>query len=443
MPDIERISVEDAVRIGITLHKEGRIDEAREMYAEILDAAPGQPDAMHYLGVLNHQTGASEEGAELIRQAIKLAPGDASIRSNYGNVLQQLGRLEEAEEAYRQTLQLDPALVEAHCNLGVVLRRQKKTDEAEAALLNALSLDPEHADSHQNLGNIYKSRKDFDRAIEHYRSASQYCTGAAANRLGLTLADTLRRAGRSEESVVVLRECAARDPEEPIARHLLAALTGENVPARASDAYLRKTFDSFAPTFDEVLQRLHYRAPRLVAERLDALLDGVPSPRDVLDAGCGTGLSGELLKPHAGRLVGVDLSSVMLQEARAKHIYDELVEAEITAYLEANSCAFDVIACVDAFVYFGALDEVLVAAHGALRPGGWMCFTVEKTHATAGVEGGYEIAGHGRYQHAVAYIEDVMSSNGFTSTETRDVILRLEMGQAVGGLLVSGRRTSA
>ena len=443
MPDIERISVEEAVRVGIALHKEGRIDEAREMYAEILDVTPGQPDAMHYLGVLNHQTGASEEGAELIRQAIELAPEDASMRSNYGNVLQQLGRLEEAEEAYRETLKLDPALVEAHCNLGVVLRRLKKTEDAEAALLKALSLDPQHSDSHQNLGNIYRSRTDFDRAIEHYRSASQYYTGAAANRLGLTLADTLRRAGRPEESVVVLRECVARDPEEPIARHLLAALTGENVPSQASDAYVRKTFDSFAPTFDEVLQRLHYRAPRLVAERLDALLKDSRSARDVLDAGCGTGLSGELLKPHARRLVGVDLSSAMLEEARAKHVYDELLEAEITAYLDANPGAFDVVACVDAFVYFGALDDALAAAHGALRPGGWVCFTVEKTEATAGVAGGYEIAGHGRYQHSAAYIEEVMSIHGFTSMVTEEVILRLEMGQAVGGLLVSGRRTSA
>ena len=443
MPDIERISVEDAVRIGMTLHKEGRIDEAREMYAEILDATPGQPDALHYLGVLNHQTGASEEGAELIRQAIELAPGNASMRSNYGNVLQQLGRLEEAEEAYRQTLQLDPALVEAHYNLGVVLRRRNKTEEAEGALLNALRLDPQHSDSHQNLGNIYRSRKQFDLAIEHYQSASAHYAGAAANRLGLTLADTLRRAGRSDESAVVLRECVTRDPEEPIGRHLLAALTGENVPPRASDAYVRKAFDSFAPTFDEVLQRLHYRAPRLVAERLDGLLDGTRSTRDVLDAGCGTGLSGELLKPHASRLVGVDLSSVMLKEARAKLIYDELVEAEITAYLDANPGAFDVVACVDAFVYFGALDDVLAAAHGSLRPDGWVCFTVEKTDATAGVAGGYQIAGHGRYQHSAAYIEEVMSIHGFNSMVTEEVILRLEMGQAVGGLLVSGRRTYA
>ena len=37
----------------------------------------------------------------------------------------------------------------------------------------------------------------------------------------------------------------------------------------------------------------------------------------VLDAGCGTGLCGPLLRPYAKRLVGVDLSSGMLERARA------------------------------------------------------------------------------------------------------------------------------
>ena len=49
MPQIDKISVEDAVRIGISLHKEGHVEEAEVVYRDILNAAPGQPDALHFL----------------------------------------------------------------------------------------------------------------------------------------------------------------------------------------------------------------------------------------------------------------------------------------------------------------------------------------------------------------------------------------------------------
>ena len=57
---------------------------------------------------------------------------------------------------------------------------------------------------------------------------------------------------------------------------------------------------------------------------------------EVLDAGCGTGLAAPLLGPYARRLVGVDLSGAMLEQARALPQYDELVE-ELTKFPKKKS----------------------------------------------------------------------------------------------------------
>src|SRR4029450_3384975 len=102
---------------------------------------------------------------------------------------------------------------------------------------------------------------------------------------------------------------------------------------RASDAYIEKTFDSFAASFDSKLAKLSYRAPELITEMLKR--PGLPPSKslDILDAGCGTGLCGPLLAPYARRLVGVDLSERMLAQARTRGVYDELVKGELTAYL--------------------------------------------------------------------------------------------------------------
>ena len=71
-----------------------------------------------------------------------------------------------------------------------------------------------------------------------------------------------------------------------------------------------------------------------VPERLGELLDPVLEDRSnlsILDLGCGTGLSGLMLRRRARHLTGVDLSPEMVEKARARGIYDRLEVGEITA----------------------------------------------------------------------------------------------------------------
>jgi hypothetical protein len=62
--------------------------------------------------------------------------------------------------------------------------------------------------------------------------------------------------GKMDEAAQIYRDCLIDSPEDPTARHLHAACTGEGVPERADDAYIRETFNSFAETFDTKLKRL-------------------------------------------------------------------------------------------------------------------------------------------------------------------------------------------
>ena len=67
----------------------------------------------------------------------------------------------------------------------------------------------------------------------------------------------------------------------------------------------------------------------------------------------------------------------MIEQARRRGGYDELVVAELCAFMRERPEAFDAIVSADTLVYFGALEEVCQAAHHALRPGGLFVFTVE------------------------------------------------------------------
>jgi predicted TPR repeat methyltransferase len=154
---------------------------------------------------------------------------------------------------------------------------------------------------------------------------------------------------------------------------------------------------------------------------------------DVLDAGCGTGLCGQLLAPYARRLVGVDLSTGMLSHAKKKHAYDALERAELTEYLRGNRETFDMIVSADTLVYFGALQPVIAAAAGALRQGGLFVFTLE--HAVdAGADVQYRLEWHGRYSHARTYVERCLAEAGLEAKGSH-ATLRMEAGAPVAGLV--------
>jgi predicted TPR repeat methyltransferase len=219
---------------------------------------------------------------------------------------------------------------------------------------------------------------------------------------------------------------------------MLAACSGEGVPSRASDAYVEKAFDAFASSFDAKLASLSYRAPALVTAMLATPGQEAAKSLDVLDAGCGTGLCGPLVAPHARRLIGVDLSSGMLAQAAERHVYDELVKGELTAYLRAHEASFDAILSADTLVYFGPLDEVFAAAAAALRPGGRFVFTLEEATGTD-VTNGHLLQANGRYCHTQEYVERALGEAGLRS-EVVHAELRMESGVPVAGLVVRATR---
>ena len=81
------MSVEDALRLAIHMHRTGEFDDAELLYKKILDTEPEHPDVLQFLGVLWHQRGHSDAAIAFIEKSIALDPGHAGRYNNLGNVL--------------------------------------------------------------------------------------------------------------------------------------------------------------------------------------------------------------------------------------------------------------------------------------------------------------------------------------------------------------------
>jgi predicted TPR repeat methyltransferase len=433
------VTLEEAVSIAIRFQQNEQWSAAEDIYRQVLEVAPDYPAAVHFAGVLAHQRGKSAEAEALIERSLTLESDRADWHSNLGIVLRDRLKLDEAAAAFRDAIAIDPTHANALSNLGVVLRAQGKLAESEAAYRAAIEVDPEHSDAYANLGILLNSQRRIHEAVLCFCKVITFRPRHPEARRLLALAHCTL--GETDKAVAVFEEWLQEEPGQPIALHMLAACSGHDVPERASDGFVEKTFDSFARSFDSKLAKLHYRAPALVAGALAETGVAASKGLDVLDAGCGTGLCGPLIEPYARRLVGVDLSARMLDQARARNVYDELVKGELTAFLRDVDAAYDVIVSADTLCYFGPLHEVAAAAAAALRPGGRFVFTVEELIGGES-DPGYSLSPHGRYAHARDYVERVLAAANLRST-IASAELRLEAGDPVAGLVVRATRPEA
>ena len=90
IPELQTLTIQQAIDLAHEYYNAGRLPDAENIYQQILQADPNQPDALHLLGVIAYLTGKSEFAVDLIPKSLAVKPSSA----------------------------------EAHCNLGVVQERQ-------------------------------------------------------------------------------------------------------------------------------------------------------------------------------------------------------------------------------------------------------------------------------------------------------------------------------
>jgi predicted TPR repeat methyltransferase len=455
---------------GIKLHQSGQLAEADTHYRKVLTIEPNNPDALHMSGVVALQQGRPERALALIVRARNGYPRMPELHNHLGMAQRALGRSEDALASFRTALLLNPRLADAHSNLVDLLADRGALQEALAQAQHSLRLEPRHPALYNSLGNVLQRLKRYDEAVAIYRSGlamhesgllqqnlgnalrelKDYPSAAAAyrramalephnHRICLTLGATLERIGQREAAEEAYREALRRHPGWDEAAFFLSALhnSQSEVPATAPAQYIAQLFDGYANTFEQhLIGKLNYRAPQLLCEAIRPHLP--EKPMHMLDLGCGTGLLGELLRPHAATLHGVDLSEKMLAEAKQRNVYDQLAQADIVAALSKHHASYDAVLASDVLIYIGDLEPLYRATTQSLRPGGLFAFTVEANRDSDT----FRLLPSRRYAHAATYLRALAEAHGFVELGLTSDVLRAQSGQDITGHIAVFRRTA-
>jgi len=152
--------------------------------------------------------------------------------------------------------------------------------------------------------------------------------------------------------------------------------TLDKVHSATNTQELIAAYDEWAEHYDsDLLQGFDYRTPHIASRMLlDSLQD---TDALILDAGCGTGLVGQVLHEQGfTNIHGLDYAAKMLDKAKEKNVYQKLFQADMTKPLEFQDNAYDAVICIGTFIHHHVGPQAFPELVRITKKGGLVCFSV-------------------------------------------------------------------
>jgi predicted TPR repeat methyltransferase len=348
--------------------------------------------------------GKAGEAAQGLKARLAAGRGGLLARLTLVEALVAAGDTQGALEEAREAVSLNPNIAVAVLALGEALLAADVLPTAIAELQRALRIDP-----------------DLPRARE-------------------LIAVAWLKAGEADKALEAL---GALEPSPQVDAMIAAAQAIKTAP-RSDAGYVRHLFDQFSADYDaRMIGQLSYAGPQILLDLAAMVMPGrlgasakagatIEKGLSILDLGCGTGLAGAVFKSLASKLDGVDLSPAMIEKARARGLYDQLIVADLETALAEAGPRYDLILAADTLVYLGDLRGVFNGVRARLAPEGYFLFTTEAKSGD-----GFELGPKRRWRHSDAYLRATAQAAGLSLAGLVAATPRFEANQPVEGFAVA------
>lgn len=410
------------------------------------------------------------EAAETLNRAQQMWPNDARVFMLAGLMAEKSGNIPAAFDALRRSVALDPLWTPGELQLALLYARRGMYDKAIAHAQKLTKREPNNALVLAHLVDFAHDSGNMELAISELRRGLTYLPKDVQMRRWL--ANDLQVTGQHAEAYDIWTSLIEENPRDEMA--LLGRVTTlieggkasaaipdttsliEIDPGNSIYAYYsaiahgvtpdhqppelnRRMFDSMAETYDQHMVRgLGYQLPKIVAEKI---LRRFPTKSmNVLDLGCGSGLLGVCLGRIDGFLIGVDISTKMVEQAGRHGVYDRFHTVNmLDALRETPAEVYEIITALDVFIYTGDLKATVPNAHRILMPAGDLYFSCE-----IAPENGPDLVlqPNGRYAHKRSHVLALCKEAGFEDVQIEDLVLRREAGEPVNGFLVVAHKAA-
>ena len=456
-----KLTIREVLKRAITAHKEEKLEEAEQLYKIILESQPEHIDAINNLGILFLNSNRSKEAEKYCRKAVKLKPDFAEgynnlgvifdklekfydatesykkaielkpnyfeAYSNLGLSLQKLNRLEESETNCKKTIELNPKYAQGYYNLGITLQKLDRLDESEISFKKAIELKPDHNEAYNDLGIIFEKLNKSKQAAINFKKAIEIKPDYAEALFNL--GRNLKALGNFDEATKFFEQVLNIYPEDHLGAILeLATIGKRNTPKKTPKKYMQNFYRTKSKAWDMQKKNV-YLGHELIENAFNQTYKE-QEKIDILDLGCGTGSLVSFLRPYAKKLVGIDLSTDMIEEAKKKGLYDTLYNNELDQYLEETSSEFDVVIAAAVMIHFFDLENTFTLIRNCLKKDGKFIFSVFE-----GRKKNIELNSFLMYSHSDNYINTLADRLKFKISYKQNGVHEYHKGKPVDALV--------
>lgn len=412
--------------LGTVYYAKGCIDDAIRFYRIAIAKEPNYADAYYNLSIALLKRNEAAEAIQLLQKLLEHVPDHFAAHFHIACAYMQQEQFDHAIQTFLVIETSHPHHVETQTNLATCYLKKGSFDKAKIHYLKAIELDPRDTQSLFNLGYINMQQGNLDAAIQYYQRTVNLAHDSFAAHNNLAVAFL----AKPQLSLALhhFKEAQRLQPNNQSIAYNIHALEQNQPLLSAPPDYVQSLFDAYADHYEShLLHALDYHVPALLEKALSKFISKSQS-LDVLDLGCGTGLCGTTIKPYAKSLIGVDLSSKMLEIAAQKHIYNELFTNDLTLFLTNTLTHYDLIIAGDVLVYLGDLTTLFKLVRKSLRQKGLFVFNTEVSQNLP-----FKMNQSGRFSHHKNYIESEAEKNHFKISFYQSAITRKQNNDPVYG----------
>jgi len=156
---------------AVLLHKQGKTEEANQLYLKVLEADPDNADALHFHGLIEAEKNNYDKALPYLKKSLQLKPRKAPFHHNSAGIFARLGMKEKAIHHFQEAIRLQPNYGEAY--QGLTECRSFKDDtsllgQIKTQLKTATLTDPQRSYMHFAAAKICADSAQYDQAFEHY-----------------------------------------------------------------------------------------------------------------------------------------------------------------------------------------------------------------------------------------------------------------------------------
>ena len=415
----------------------GDLEGARSAVDAAMIDQPEDADLLALRGTCRARQGELSDGIQDLATAVMARPRDWELLNSLAVHLQQMKMFDEAVVFHVKAInnsepEQHPQL---YINLGLAMMGQGEHLAAVELFEAVLAVHPDMLDAAVNLSSALNSLKEYGRSVEACRRTLAI---VEAPELYHNLGNALHRIpGRNAEALAAFQRAVELDPTNWKSKHMLSLLRDEDMDSIPAN-FVEGLFDEYASYYErDVIEKLRYRVPGLIRRYLLKAVPGRTRFASVLDLGCGTGLTGVMLRDIADFQKGVDISRNMLKLALEKKIYDQLEAADLQVSLGEIDRAYSVVAAADVCGYIGRLEEFFAKVAAVVEADGLFAFSVEESFLAD-----FEVSAAGRFAHRRTYVQKALADAGFKVLSVAREQLRNSGGRPVFGMIFVAQKTA-